>query len=335
MSEPSAINGASVLVTGGTGFIGSHLVDHLLERGCRVHCLVRPTSNLQWLDPSRVQLHVGDLHQPETYRDCLSEVDYVFHSAGITRARKRSEYIHHNARGCIPFYQSLVESGQRFKAVIHISSLAAVGPTQPNEKVDEDTPCHPVTYYGKSKLTGEEIALGYASELPVVVLRPPVVFGERERSFFQYIKAISWGVAVKIGLGPRYLSLIYVKDLVRAMVCAAEAPDPEKNIFFTTDGQVYSWDEVGRAVMKALGKRARSVVIPMSLMGFIAMTSEFIAQMRDRAPLLDRQRMIDLRQSSWTASPEKFFEHYSFKPQLTLEQALVQTCAWYKEQKKL
>ncbi len=332
MNEASPINGSSTLVTGATGFIGSHLVDSLLERGCKVHCVVRKTSNLQWLDTSRVIVHTGDLHQPETYQESLAEVDYVFHCAGITRANNRHEYLHQNARACVPFYRSCVEHGKQIKGVVHLSSLAAVGPTPPQQKVDEETPCHPLTYYGKSKLTGEEIALGYASELPMVILRPPVVYGERDINFFTYLRTVSWRMAIKIGTTPRTLSLIHVKDLVDAMIRAAAAPDPNQNVLFITDGKIYSWEDVANAAMDALEVRAQTIIIPVWLMGFAAMVSEFLSKMRNRTPLIDRQRMIDLRQSSWTASSERFFGHYSFQPRIDLIQGLKQTCAWYKRQ---
>jgi nucleoside-diphosphate-sugar epimerase len=87
--------------------------------------------------------------------------------------------------------------------------------------------------------------------------------------------------------------------------------------------------------MQALKVKALTIIIPISVMGFAAMVSEFLAKMSGNTPLLDRQRMIDLRQSSWTASSDRFFEHYSFKPQFDLKQGLKQTCAWYKQQRWL
>ena len=166
----------------------------------------------------------------------------------------------------------------------------------------------------------------------MVVLRPPVVYGEREINFFTYLKAIKWRMAIKVGTARQVLSIIHVKDLVDAMIRAAAAPDPNRNVFFITDGHEYSWDDVAQAAMQALRVKAQTVIIPVSLMGFAAMVSEFLAKMSGRTPLLDRQRMIDLRQSSWTASSERFFDHYSFKPQLDLKQGLKQTCEWYKQQ---
>ena len=331
MTVPSKITGSRVLVTGATGFIGSHLTDALLKRDCQVHCLVRSTSNRQWLDTSRVRLYTGDLHHPETYRDCVKEVDYVFHCAGVIRAQNRRDYLHDNARACVPFYQTCADHGKHLQAIVHLSSLAAVGPTSPEQKVDEDTPCHPITYYGKSKFTGEEVALGFTDDLPIVILRPPVVYGERDINFLTYLKIIRWGIAVKIGNVDRTLSMIYVKDLVEAMVRAAETPDRNDNIFFVTDGQVYSWDDVARSAMRALQKKARNLTIPVFALGFSAMISEFLSKLKNTAPLLDRQRMMDLRQSSWTASADRFFKRYSFSPQYDLNQGLDQTCAWYKK----
>jgi len=332
MSAPSSIEGSTVFVTGATGFIGSHLADHLLQKNCTVLCLVRATSSRDYLQSIGAQLHTGDLNKPETYQSLLDQADYVFNCAGLTKARNRQEYFQANAEVCQPLYQACAERSQRIKAVVHLSSLAAVGPGISDQPVDENSPCRPLTHYGKSKLAGEKIAVSFSSRLPIVVLRPPVVYGEREKNFFTYLKSINHGWVLNVGKAQRYLSLIYVEDLVRGMIRAATPPSKIKNVFFITDGHNYSWDEVAKVTMQILNVRARRITIPESLLVLAACISEGWAQLKSQAPLLDRQRVIDIRQSSWTASSAQFFEQHSFQPHYNLFEGLTKTLNWYRQQ---
>ncbi|MEC7640582.1 MAG: NAD-dependent epimerase/dehydratase family protein [Nitrospinota bacterium] len=324
------IDRAAVLVTGASGFIGSHLVDYLLTRGCVVHCLVRKSSNLQWLDSSRVHLHKADLDQPGLLGDCLGDIEYLFHCAGLTRAKTRQEYFRVNADLCSPFYQECVARGKRLKAVIHLSSLAAVGPAGAGRSVDEETLCQPLTYYGKSKLAGEEIARNFSAKVPMVILRPPIVYGPREINFFNYLKTVNNGWNIKIGKVQRNLSLVYVTDLVRAMVKAVETPDKRNNVYFVTDGNVYSWEDVAQMAMRILKVKARSVTIPEKALIPVVFICESLARFTAKPALLDRQRLIDICQSSWTASSKKFLDHYDFLPQYDLHKGLEETFHWYK-----
>jgi len=335
MNEPAKIDPATVLVTGASGFIGSHLVDYLLSLGCTVHCLVRKTSNLRWLDPSRVHLHAVDLARLEQLGDTLGEAEYLFHCAGLTRAKTRQEYFRINADLCSPLYRNCAARGKRLKAIVHLSSLAAVGPAMPGRPVNEKTPCRPLTFYGQSKRAGEEIARQFSSSLPMVILRPPVVYGPRENNFFTYLRAVSRGWNIKIGSTRRDLSLIHVADLVRAMVTAAAAPPHEENVFFVTDGKAYSWEDVAQAAMQALDVRARSIVIPESVLFPLAVLCETLARFGTEPALLDRQRLIDICQGSWTASCEKFMNHYGFQPRHDLSSGLAETLGWYKNHRWL
>ncbi|MFQ5671589.1 MAG: NAD-dependent epimerase/dehydratase family protein [Nitrospinales bacterium] len=335
MNEPAKIDPATVLVTGASGFIGSHLVDYLLSLGCTVHCLVRKTSDLRWLDSSRVHLHTADLTRLERLGDGLEDAEYLFHCAGLTQARTRQEYFRINADLCSPFYSNCVARGKRLKAVVHLSSLAAVGPAEPDRPVNEETPCRPLTFYGQSKLAGEEIARQFSSSLPIVILRPPVVYGPRENNFFVYLRTVSRGWNIKIGRTRRDLSLIYVADLVRAMVMAAAAPRQEENIFFVTDGNTYSWEDVAQAAMRALGVKARSLRVPEGALMPLALLCETLARFGTKPALLDRQRLIDICQSSWTASCEKFMDQYEFQPRYDLNAGLAKTLDWYKNHRWL
>jgi len=331
MSEPSAIDHSKILVTGATGFVGSHLVERLLSRQCIVHCAVRNTSNLQWLDPTRLTLHTVDLSHPVSLKEALHNTEYVFHCAGLTKAKTRKEYFLSNAEASAKLYQACSEYGAKLKSIIHLSSLAATGPANHNQPVDENSECRPITHYGESKLAGEKIAMEFSASLPIVILRPPVVYGPRETDFFKYLKTISKGWNPVVGRVRRELSLIYVKDLVNAMVEAVTQPTSKENIFFVTDGNSYEWDEVAQATMKILKVRARTVVIPEMVMFPAACLMEILACLGTRPALLNRQKVKEICETSWTASSKKFFSSHSFRPHYDLNRGLNESVDWYKK----
>jgi len=330
MQKNSTIDHATVFVTGASGFIGSHVVDALLQRHCTVHCLVRRTSDLRLLDRTKVQIHFGDLEGSFSLQECLQKTDYVFHCAGLTRAKTRQEFFRANATACKTLYEECAEHGKHLKRIIHISSLASVGPALPDQPVDENTPCKPLTYYGKSKLAGEQIARQFSSSLPLVILRPPVVYGPREVNFFAFIDAIARGWNLKIGPENRVLSLIYITDLVQAMLRAAVGPSPGNDVYFITDGNFYHWDDVVETASEVLNVRPRSIRIPDGLLAFIGLLLEFMSIYQKKPPLLDSQRIIDIRQSTWTASSKKFFDRFEFQPQYDFKKGLEETVNWHK-----
>lgn len=334
MQQNSPLDHAIVFVTGASGFIGSHLVDALLQRHCTVHCLVRRTSDLRWLDRTKVQIHYGDLEGSFSLEKCLQKTDYVFHCAGLTIAKTRQEFFNVNATACQSLYEQCVKYGKHIKRIVHISSLASVGTALPDLPVDENTPTRPLTYYGKSKLAGEEIALKFLSSLPLVILRPPVVYGPREVNFFAFIDAIAKGWNLKIGPDDRVLSLIYITDLVEAMLLAATHPVSEKGdgVYFITDGNCYRWKDLVEISAKVLNVRPRSIRIPDGLLSFTGLMLEFLSIYQKKAPLLDSQRVIDLRQSTWTASSKKFFDRFEFQPQYDFKKGLEETVNWHKKQ---
>lgn len=322
---------STVLVTGASGFIGSHLVDALLQRHCKVHCLVRRTSDLHWLDRTRVQLHFGNLAESFPLGDCLQKTDYIFHCAGLTHAKTREEYFRINAHACQVLYENCTAHGKNLKRIVHISSLASTGPSQTDQPVDEDTPLRPITHYGKSKLAGEKIAAQYSSSLPIVILRPPIVYGPREANFFTFIKGISKGWNLQMGSRQRVISMIYIADFVRAMIQAAVVPASGNNAYFITDGKSYSWDEVVETTAKLLNAGFRSVRIPDGFLGFLGILIDFVSIYMTKAPLLDRQRILESRQNNWTASSQRFFDHFDFQPQYDLKKGLAETVEWNKK----
>ena len=331
MSEMLSLKNAAVVVTGSTGFIGSHLIDYLVGYGCTIHALVRKTSDQRWLNKSdQVKIHVVDLEQSSSI-SCLEKADYLFHCAGLTKAKTRDDYFCGNVYSCEVLYERCVVIGSNLKAIVHLSSLAAAGPSTHGEAVQEKNPCKPVTYYGESKLAGEKIALKYASSLPIVIIRPPVVYGPREKNFFVYLKALSQGWNIKIGTTRRELSLVYIADVVRAMVQAVVFYPQKEKIYYVTDGEHYLWSDISNSAIKILNVRAKKLVIPEVLLPLFSYFFEALAWFGSKPPLFDRQRMIDICQTSWIASPKEFFESHMFKPQYDLAKGLQETIDWGKK----
>ena len=308
-------------------------MDQLLASGCAVHGLVRQSSDLKWLDASLVYLHKVDLARPDFEIPALEDMDYIFHCAGLTKAKSRSVYFAVNATACSNLYEQCRKRAGQVKGIVHLSSLAATGPSPQGSLVDETTPCRPVTFYGQSKLAGEEIALRFSDSLPVTVLRPPVVYGPREENFFTFIKLVHKGWGLQIGKAGKELSLIYVADMVQAMLTACHPSQQRGCSYFVTDGRVHVWEQVAKECARIMNVRLKTLKIPEGILNPVALLFEAWASFSSKPALFDRQRMIDIQQSSWSASPEKFFAAVEFEPQYDLSRGLAQTIQWYQQQK--
>jgi dihydroflavonol-4-reductase len=315
-------------ITGGTGFVGSHLIDFLLaHRGVEIFALVRDPNNLKWLKGLNIHILKGDLFSIPALP---ADLDTVFHLAGLTKALKSVDYYTVNQKGTASLFKTLKARGL-FPRVILLSSLSAVGPSSGNRGVNEETVPHPVSPYGTSKLRGEEEALKFKSEMTVNIVRVGGVYGPRDEDFLQYFRTVQKGVVVSLSGEERPSSLCYVRDLIRALALIADAPLKSGEIFNIADSIPTTYEALGRAAAKEMGKKPVPIKFPIVLSYLAALGSELISRAKRKPATLNLNKWMILKQKGWVADVSKAEALLSFKTRYSLEEGIRETFAWYNE----
>lgn len=321
-----------VLVTGGNGFIGSHLVEALLHNGVEVRCLLRKTSDQKWLKGLPIEVIYGDCRDKNSLEEVVKGVDQVFHLAGVTKAIHDKTYFEVNAQGTENLILACLENNPHIKKFVYLSSQAAAGPCLKGDKMRESDPCTPISVYGQSKRKGEELALSHASHLPILILRPCAVYGPRERDIYQFFKLLSKGIKLSLSGMEQRVSLCYVEDIIQAIQLASQSKQPSGEIFFLSDGQAYCLDEIGEIVAKVIGTNPYSIHLPEWTMKKMASFSEWISKISKKPSPLNRGKMEEILQKNWVCDITKAKTGLGFEPHISLEQGAKLTYEWYKKE---
>ena len=324
-------------VTGGTGFIGSHLVELLVRQGYHVTVPVRETSNLRWLNhllttkSVPIQLVTADIGDSDALSPLVKDANLVFHLAGLTKAPDAATYDRVNVQGTKNLIDACLRANSRLSRFVYCSSLAAIGPSPGATPITESASPRPLTDYGRSKLKGEEIVRKYVNRLPITIVRPPAVYGPRDTDIFLYFQFVNKGLMPILGDENGLLSLVYVKDLVAGIYAAALSDRAIGEAYFLTDGDLHSWIEIASTIAHVLKKRPLKLRMPLFLLGLISIFTESIAKVTHQTPTLNRQKMRELKQPFWICDSTKAKEQIGYCPAYPLEKGIQETANWYME----
>jgi len=321
----------TVFVTGGTGFIGSHTVERLLAYGYHVRCLIRPSqTKTRWLQHLPVDFVKGDLSDTESLAKCLKDVDSIIHIAGVTKARHRHDFFTTNVKAT----QNLLDASTHMRQInkfCFISSLTAVGPSKTGVPLSEEVHCHPLTSYGKSKLEAEHVCKRYMDRIPIVIIRPPAVFGPRDADILEMFKWVSHGIKPIIGSPEKTLSLVFAPDLAEGIVQTARDERTSGQIYNIADPAIFTFSSLIDYLATLVQKRTIHVHIPKGLVYSMAGITQFIASFGKKPAVLNIEKARDLFQKHWVCDPRKIREHIGFQTETPIFDGLKRTFEWYKE----
>jgi nucleoside-diphosphate-sugar epimerase len=319
-----------IAVTGGTGFVGSHVVELLLERGDEVNCLVLPGEGRLWLEGAKASFFEGSVTDRDGLAPFLQGCEAIVHIAGLTRAKTEDDFMAVNAKGAVNLVEAALALPGGPRHIVCMSSLAATGPCPEGICLDEDLELRPLTPYGRSKAALEDALRAYEGRMACTFIRAPGVYGPRDRDFLHYFRLVQLHLRVVIGRR-NVMSLLYVKTLARAIVSCVLNPAAYGQAFFIADEGEYDWDDFSQMVETSLGKRALRIKVPEWIVAIVAGFSELAKPFMRRPPLLDRHKLLEMRQERWVVSTAKAERLIGFKPQMSTREALAETGAWYEE----
>jgi nucleoside-diphosphate-sugar epimerase len=316
-----------VLVTGATGFVGGHLVEALQDGSTEITVLARSASKAAELVRRGLRVVAGDLHHAAGIEQATRGQDVVYHVAGVVAARDEPEFRRANEEGT----RNLVSSAERqgVSRFVLVSSLAAAGPAQRGGPLKGTEPPHPVTAYGRSKLAAEQVLR--SSSLPWSIVRPPIVYGPRDREVLKIFRLAKFGLVPVFGDGCQELSAVHAKDLARALVAVAANNTTVGATYHACHPQIFTSGELGRAVAAAMKRSVLTVRVPQGIgRGLLAIT-EASARLSGSVTILTTDKANEFFQPAWTADPTSLTRDCGWHAEYDLLSGLTDTYHWYRK----
>lgn len=318
----------TVLVTGATGFVGSHVIEALRGRVEHVRAVVRGTSDTTHLRTHGVDVRVASLDDAESLKQAASGADVVLHLAALTHARTESALREVNGGGTRAVLAAAMSAQDPARRFVYLSSLAAAGPSA-GKPVGADDPPNPLTAYGRTKLAGEnEVAL-HAQEIETVTLRAPAVYGPGDREMLRFFKLAKLGV-LPLPAGPnRPLQLVHVQDLARGIADAVMSVEL-RGTFNIADSAVYRWRDVCDLIGEAVGRKPLFLPVPQTAIEVAARVSEAVSGITGHSTMFNRDKVRELLAPGWLCETDSASRAFGFEAKIPLAEGLRSTAEWYR-----
>ena len=322
-----------VLLTGANGFVGSHLLDRLRARAIDTAVLLRPDSSRRFIESHlpHLDVRIGSLEDSQSLDAALRGVTHVLHCAGCTRALRVSGFYEVNQHGTRRIVEAINRSRGPIQRLVHISSLAAVGPALPDRPAREEDPPNPVSEYGRSKLAGEQEVRG-GCQSQYVILRPPAVYGPRDGEFLRLFQAVKAHLLPRFGGGRQPLSLVFVKDLAEAVVACLTHPAAAGKTFHVAPPEVVTTGALAGEIASQLGTWTVPVALPLAALRPVCWWQEAVSRLTGRPSVLSSQKYAELRAPGWVCDATRLRQDLGLVCATALRIGIGDTLAWYRQQ---
>lgn len=324
-----------VLVTGASGFLGSHIAEAFAAAGHTVRLLLRRTSSRKYL-VFPYEEALGDVTDPSSLPAAVEGVDVVVHAAGLIKARSEAEFAAVNEHGTRALVQAALEAAPGLQRFIYISSIAAQGPSPDGSPLPPGAPPRPITAYGKSKLGGEVVVRSSELADRAVTFRMPAIYGPRDPALLPFFQLTRLRIAPLLDGGRNKLSIIYATDAASAVLLAATAEaDIGGRIYYPEDGAVYAWRDMLRAIEAAANRKMMTVPTPRFAYSAAALASEAFGAATRRPVVFTREKVREMAQRFWVCSAEELRRDLGWRPRVQAKEGAQLTYDWYRRERWL
>lgn len=315
-----------IAITGANGFVGNALLNYFSAAGYEAIALLRSHAQI----PSgNYHIRYLDYNNPAALSQAISDIDILIHNAGKSKALHHLEIFEVNV-GLTRRVVEALNSQKRQIQLIYISSQAASRESVGGALISEDMPSQPLTTYGKSKYLAEKVIASNCRQ-PYTIVRPCPIYGAQDRDFLQLFLICKYGLNFQIGRQDRGLNMIHVGQLAEFISLLLNNPKAFDEIFFATDGQIYTQSYISECICQAMGKKQIRIVVPEALAKMVFNLGEVFGQFSQKPSQINKEKQREIMADAWLADPGKAKVRLGWEPEPYLPELIKETYQWYLE----